>query len=261
MNEPGFRIVFPINFVYPESIDLVDVELMANLCVYCGIQSGVTADHVPPKSLFPRPLPKEMVTVPSCEKCNQKYKLDEDLFRSWIHFGPAGVTDPGKSLWCQKLRQGYKKDLGLKKIIAKSLRRVDLVTPSGIFLGERWEVSVDKKRVENVIRKIVKGLFWVEYVEYKERLPENIPIEIIPIHKRDPRISEAIPLTELSTAFWEGIFECRYSRSEMKSYESFWLMDFYRQNYFVANVAYQGDNDRSVNSLVQAGPADHDTAG
>ncbi|TAK07952.1 MAG: hypothetical protein EPO39_05505 [Candidatus Manganitrophaceae bacterium] len=209
---------------------------MATLCIYCGVEPGTTNDHVPAKNLFPKPLPK-LITVPSCGTCNQRYKKDEELFRAWILFGSAGVTKHGKLLWDQKLHRGYKKNLGLKKVIARSLRQVDLVTQGGIYIGRRWEISPDAKRIENVLWKIVRGLFWVEY---KERLPEDIPTEIIPIHsKRDPRISEAIPRTRQSAAFWEGIFECRYIRSHMNTYESFWLMAFYRQNYFAVKVDFQ----------------------
>lgn len=205
---------------------------MTDLCIYCGEKPGITKDHVPLKSLFSKPRPK-MVTVPCCKECNEKYKKDEDLFMASITFGPAGATKEGKALWDQKLNRTYEKDLGLRRIIAKSLKQIDMVTPSGVFLGKHWQISIDLERSNNVLKKIIRGLFWVEY---KERLPESIPIDIVLINKNDERINEVILVTEQATTFCEKIFEYRHRRLDNNSFESLWIMSFYRQNYFIAKV-------------------------
>lgn len=36
------------------------------LCCYCGINSSTTKDHIPPKSIFNKPLPNNLITVPYC---------------------------------------------------------------------------------------------------------------------------------------------------------------------------------------------------
>src|SRR3990167_558673 len=158
---------------------------MAVMCVYCGDNPGTTRDHVPPQNLFPSPKPVNMVTVPCCKKCQAKFKKDEDVFRAWITFGPAGETPAGKLLWEQKLKRTYQKDRGVKNIIARSIKQVSLETPGGIYLGKRLAISIDPKRKNNVLRKIVRGLFWVEY---KERLPKDVSIEVFGINGKDERI-------------------------------------------------------------------------
>jgi hypothetical protein len=112
-----------------------------------------------------------MVTVKCCKECNKKFKKDEDLFAAWIHFGPAGVSNEGKRLWDQKFHRTYKKDYGLRRIIKESFKVVDLITPAGIYLGKQLAITINAKRRENVLKKIIRGLFWVEY---KERLKETI---------------------------------------------------------------------------------------
>lgn len=210
---------------------------MTMMCVYCGDKPGNTRDHVPPQNLFPKPKPVNMVTVPCCEECQARFKKDEDVFMAWITFGPAGESPAGKSLWEQKLKRTYKKDPGVKNIIARSFKQVSLQTPGGIYVGKKLAISIDPKRKNNVLKKIVRGLYWVEY---KERLPEDVPIEIYGIHGQGESIHELIALTDEATTAWEGIFEYRHRRGP-EPFESYWIMSFFRRNYFVAIVdAIQG---------------------
>ena len=205
---------------------------MAVMCVYCGDKPGSTRDHVPPQNLFPKPKPANMVTVPCCKECQARFKKDEDVFMAWITFGPAGVSPTGKLLWEQKLKRTYKKDLGLKNVIARSFKNARLQTPGGIYLGEKLAISIDRERRNNVLRKIVRGLFWVEH---KERLPTEVPIEIYGIKGHDEIIDEMIAHALEATTAWEGIFEYRHCR-EQDTFDSYWIMAFFGQNYFVALV-------------------------
>ena len=54
------------------------------LCIYCGVNVGDEPDHVPPKCLFPQPRPSDLVTVPSCARCNRRFALDDEYFRDVI---------------------------------------------------------------------------------------------------------------------------------------------------------------------------------
>lgn len=205
---------------------------MAVMCVYCGNKPGSTRDHVPPQNIFPKPKPVNMVTVPCCEDCQARFKKDEDVFMAWITFGPAGESSAGKLLWEQKLKRTYKKDSGIKKVMRRSFSQVSAETPGGIYLGKRLAISIDPERKNNVLKKIVRGLFWVEY---KERLPENVPIEIYGINGKGEPIRELIAVTHEATTFWEGIFEYRHARVPER-FESYWIISFFRRNYFVAIV-------------------------
>ena len=51
-------------------------------------------------------------------------KKDEDVFMAWITFGLAGESPAGTLLWEQKLKRTYKKDWGVKKVIARSFKQV-----------------------------------------------------------------------------------------------------------------------------------------
>ena len=51
------------------------------VCVYCGSENNLTKDHIPPKSLFAKPLPDDLITVPSCRHCNRGASRDDEYFR------------------------------------------------------------------------------------------------------------------------------------------------------------------------------------
>ena len=50
-------------------------------CVYCGREAQLTSDHIPPKNLFPKPRPSNLITVPSCKRCNRSASKDDEYLR------------------------------------------------------------------------------------------------------------------------------------------------------------------------------------
>ena len=50
-------------------------------CVYCGKIRTITDDHIPPSSIFAKPKPNNLITVPSCHYCNQGSSKDDEYFR------------------------------------------------------------------------------------------------------------------------------------------------------------------------------------
>jgi 5-methylcytosine-specific restriction endonuclease McrA len=54
---------------------------LSGTCVYCGETKPLSADHVPPKNLFDRPYPANLLTVPACVDCNGAFSKDDEDFR------------------------------------------------------------------------------------------------------------------------------------------------------------------------------------
>lgn len=55
---------------------------------------GLTREHVPPRCFFPKPYPKNMVTVPSCQMHNNDISKDVEYVRNIIA-GSEGINDVG----------------------------------------------------------------------------------------------------------------------------------------------------------------------
>jgi 5-methylcytosine-specific restriction endonuclease McrA len=55
-------------------------------CAYCGDVGIITRDHVPPKGIFPKPRPANLITVPACSKCHsQQTSRDDEYFRNTLN--------------------------------------------------------------------------------------------------------------------------------------------------------------------------------
>jgi hypothetical protein len=209
----------------------------ATSCVYCS-ELAETNDHVPPKCLFPRPRPSDLITVPSCLACNQGAGADEEYFLASMMFTEAGTCPAGRALWQEKIRRMYAKNLGLRYRIAASLRRVNLVTPAGLFLGRHFSQKPDFPRLEKVVVKIVRGLYYVEH-----GLPLSRHTIVEALFLRSNREREAAEkyshMLKDGQRAWPGIFSYRANRVEDYPQGSMWLLQFYD---FAAFWALSHDN-------------------
>lgn len=55
-------------------------------CTYCGVPNPETSDHIPPKTIFAKPYPPNLLTVPCCTKCNNNMSKDDEYFRNMLAF-------------------------------------------------------------------------------------------------------------------------------------------------------------------------------
>jgi hypothetical protein len=195
-------------------------------CVYCFNSPGVTKDHVPPKSFFPRPRPADLITVPCCQKCNQGSEKDEELFLATFMFSDAGSTPTGKRLWDEKLDRMYQKNLGLKKTVARMLSHKQAYTPAGLYLGRRMTISVDHPRLERVVEKIVRGLY---YYEYGDLMPANVKVMTLFLNTDVMLRAAQQHFRELTAGkrMWSGIFEYCHNRVRESPEQSMWHIRFY----------------------------------
>ncbi len=65
---------------------------------------------------------------------------------------------------------------GFARAFSESLRRVNLVTGSGLYVGQAIASQVDYERLSRIFRKVVRGLF---YHETKEKLPCHYGVAIV----------------------------------------------------------------------------------
>lgn len=201
-------------------------------CIYCAKNLAGTRDHVPPKNLFCKPKPDNLITVPACLVCNKVTEMDEDFFLATIMFTEAGETPEGKIFWDDFLRRMFKKNPALRGKIRRSLSMRNAHTPSGIFLGDKLTLKTDPPRLERVAGKIVKGLY---YFEFEEALPPDVKMEIRFLRTDSDRIiadkhnHEIIP----GSRSWP-IFRYGYGRLEDEKEISVWRLIFFeRVEFFI----------------------------
>lgn len=194
-------------------------------CVYCG-RLADTRDHVPAKSLFPRPRPSDLITVPSCARCNAGASIDEDYFLGLNMFGAAALSDAGRTLWQQTLQRTFRRNVGLRNRLAAGLVQVRIRTPAGLHIGTRDAIEIDHERLNQVVRKVIRGLY---YHEFHERLLNDTRVECMRLDTQEAidRIAHLARDVRVGTRDWPGLFEYRRNRVRENPQGSLWFIRFY----------------------------------
>ena len=204
-------------------------------CAFCG-KPATTRDHVPPKGVFPKPRPTDLITVPACAVCNAGSKLDDEYFQWVVTVGTEG-NDAAMEIIKKRIGPKFQRRPALLKEIMEGATFVDVVSEGGIFLGEKPAFHYDGPRVKAVIEKIVQGLY---YFHFGVRLSS---LGIVDDYILNPIFNEtakeaicSLPLNEIGG----GIFSYRYYRNEEDYTKSFWLLMFFRRMLFLTRT-HQGN--------------------
>jgi hypothetical protein len=213
-----------------------------NECVYCGQTENLTKDHIPPKNLFAKPRPNNLITVPSCYSCNKGFQLDDDYFWMIMHTrmetGGHAELNKTKAKFITSLNR--KESARYKRAILNSLFSTELVTKSGLYVGRATAFRVKGKRLNRVASRIVKGLF---YHEKGFRLPDDCEALAFadPLTMNDdPEVINrmvSFMLTKPEKVIGDNVFSYRYYFHEEEEYTSAWLMVFYESMLFFGSTS------------------------
>lgn len=149
------------------------------ICYLCGVNPAVSADHVPPKNLFPKKAQIKGYKLPACNECNNLLHLDEEYMRD--RFSIAGQGDTAREVFQQGTRKSYLRPYEMLKSVSKlDLINRDAVpltikTPAGIYIGNTTGIKIDAKRVNSVSIKIAKGLY---YHHFGTRIPDDYSFDV-----------------------------------------------------------------------------------
>ncbi len=157
-------------------------------CVYCRSRAEAR-DHVPPKCLLEKPYPKNLLTVPSCRRCNANFSLDEEYFLvalAQVGFCPTLLS---------KVEEGGVVDRALNRSAALDDRIAgQLVVEEGGSVTLRPELE----RMAKIVRKIAYGLF---IRRYRQCTSQELFYPIGIYHQNDPMPQPLIA----AMYYWPGI--------------------------------------------------------
>ena len=146
------------------------------LCRSALNESNRTRDHVPPKGIFAKPLPDNLITVPCCQSCNHGNHKADEVFRSIMAM--AYKRNPaGDSVWQRVVR---------KTIPAKRIKsEIDAITATARRItdpeGNPCVQFIVKKRPINLqLIRLKRGLLATVYPNIDS---SNLEWEITIIHQ------------------------------------------------------------------------------
>lgn len=132
------------------------------ICAFCGAEGKMTKDHVPLRNLFAGFSDDGLIKVPSCNKCNGETKLDDEYFRAFL----IPQDDIATHHQAKKLNEIVRKKFdeseskGLEMRMNSQLHIKELYTPAGIYLGKRELIYPEYPRIDRILKKILKGLYF-----------------------------------------------------------------------------------------------------
>jgi hypothetical protein len=214
-----------------------------DFCVYCGSVESLEDDHVPPKGIFPKPRPNSLITVRACKSCNHRASKDDEYFRMMLCLSQdVGESPEAQKNWAAVFRSLERPEAqGMTKAFLGRIHPVQAMTWSGIHLGKKIGFDVDLERINRVIARTVRGLY---FHEWKQRLPEGYDVAVHcdeTLIRLPPDISAEfqrmviLPMASVEPKIIApGVFFYRFLVAEDSPLASAWCMTFYERKTFLA---------------------------
>ena len=196
------------------------------LCAICGLEKASTLDHIPPKSIFPKPRPA-LITVPACIKCNNAASKDDEAFRVFLSLH-VGIESPQtQALWENEALRSTRHNRRLYNYLTQTAKRVALRTKSGIIIGAATAIRWEGKVHDRTIEKMIRGLY---FHHFGEILGNRVKIKVHWLRNINEEIYK-MSTTWQKHNVGENAFIYRYCRAEDGPLHSIWLFQFYDKHW------------------------------
>lgn len=163
---------------------------MHHECYICGATGiKLTKDHIFPKGLFPPPLPQGMLTAPACEECQQRLQPDEEYFRTFVAAGSYS-NETAKELWDGKIKRSFDNSPGFRQSFANAISTMEWKSPGGVILGDIVGLEGNQERIGNVLRKIVRGVFYLD--SGRKVMPFDVKFNFSQVSPMTPPLPEPV---------------------------------------------------------------------
>jgi len=131
----------------------------SDICVICGKEKACSRDHLPPKCIFPQPLPSDLITVPACAACNMQRSGLDEKFKVFLGLTVGYHLDGDKSYRSPILRT-LRHNNKLRSEILSSMRDVIFQDPIQNVNQPAIAVPLDKEAFDIVVERTVRGLYF-----------------------------------------------------------------------------------------------------
>ena len=192
-------------------------------CYLCGEQGADTTEHVIPRCLYPANLPNDAVTLPAHARCNRFSMKDEEAFRNHIA-GAIPASHPAHVLWDKTWRAIQRPEAsGMKQVYYRDMISIPI---EGSALHRPVVARIRTDRVERVLAKIVKGLFFRTTEELMPGADILWRFDQLSDGRSDVRLSQSFDVN--------GVLHVEWDRAADAPLVTMWILGFYDVMWFRA---------------------------
>jgi hypothetical protein len=203
------------------------------VCYWCGGESATTKDDVFPQTLVLGDKPNAWLRVPAHKTCNESLQLDEQYFRFVVLLGGNYLDPDARLLWDKKMRPYLRRSPRFAQRLFESLQPVEVKAEDGVVLGTAHAHQVDQPRVNRVLEKIVRGLY---YSEHKGPLgAAAVKARLYHLATEVPEEVKAI-ITQVPARSVGPHIRYRYAYAKEEPRWSFTLMRFYKSGLYLVET-------------------------
>jgi hypothetical protein len=142
-------------------------------CVYCGVASSTTRDHVFPRVLFD-PVPTNAITVPACLPCNQKKAIGDDMLDFVVTFSQDALLVPSDFAHIDRQARAMMQNQSVLGRIAHEAYRVrKQVDP--FERGGPLPIDFDGSALNATLEMMMRGIF---FTVHGRVLPPSTPVAV-----------------------------------------------------------------------------------
>lgn len=210
--------------------------------MHCGKDETfglINREHFVPASLWDK-RPPDTIVLPAHKTCNESYQEDDHYFRDVLAMEEGAKGHPEvQKLLAGPIARKFERRFGQVVNLVQNLKLRPVITETGLYIGMHPSFSIDRRRINRVLEKIVKGIF------YKARgrpLSESTRIKIVD----GPELLNPIfgPMLvhmpkEWST-FGDDVFGCKWLFDSRHNEAIACLMAFYRRRVFLGYAVPDG---------------------
>lgn len=132
---------------------------MANTCYLCGAPK-VSVEHVPAKCFFPEnsTFRKNLITVPSCSKHNERTSKDDEYVRNVICMS-IGTNAVAFKQFIDKVQESFTHSPYLAGMTFNNTERVYLKDEKNHF-QQTFAFEIDRNRFDKIMKKMGYALYY-----------------------------------------------------------------------------------------------------